>query len=296
MDLRQIRFFIQVAKLKSFTKAAVSLNVSQPALSKQIRLLEDELSVQLLYRTTRGVSLTEAGEVLLKHGESLLRQAQLLTDKVSNAAQTPAGNVSVGFPPSLAKVAQSLLERCRKDYPKVQLHLIEGLSIFLEEWLTLGRIDIAVMSGSDFGEGFLLSKIGSEKFYLVGHNNSDWAHRKVIPVNELSKLDLVITRGFKQTIGQSISGSKQTIEYKYEVDSISLLKELIFEASYATLLPESVIAQEALGQTMAIVEISEPQLSRDIVIAINPRSRANYAHKTVKEALVEELKLLVPNQ
>lgn len=292
MDLRQIRYFVQVAKLRSFSKASVTLNISQPALSKQIKQLEEELSAQLLHRTTRGVSLTDAGEVLLKHGEKLVQQAQRLSDKISHAAQTPIGEVSVAFPPSLAKVGHSLLERCRKDYPKVNLHLIEGLSIFLEEWLALGRIDIAVMSGSKFRDGFMLSRIGREKFYLVGHKSSEWRGRPAMTLGEVAKLDLVITRGFRIAIDQSIANSGHELRYKYEVDSISLLRELLFEAKYSTLLPSIVINQEGFGD-LAIVDVIEPELTRDIVIATNPISQANFAHKSVRNALEAELKTLL---
>lgn len=289
MDLRQIRYFIQVAKLKSFSNASAALNISQPALSKQIKQLEEKLAAKLLYRTTRGVSLTVPGEVLLKHGEKLLQQAQRLNDRISQAALTPAGEVSVGFPPSLAKVAQGLMARCRDEYPEVHLHLIEGLSIFLEEWLALGRIDIAVMSGTTFREGFMLSRIGREKFHLVGHEGAPWARRPVITFADVAKLDLVITRGFRLTIDQAIAGSGHELRYSYEVDSISLLRELLFEAKYATLLPSIVIGQEGF-EGLSVVEVVEPELTRDIVLATNPISQANLAQRSVRAVLEAELK------
>lgn len=289
MDLRQIRCFIKVAKLRSFSKAAITLNISQPAMSKQVKHLEEELCAKLLHRTTRGVSLTTAGEVLLKDGEKLLEQAQKLTDRVSQAAQTPVGEVSVGFPPSLAKVAQSLMIRCQQEYPKVRLHLIEGLSIFLEEWLALGRIDIAIMSGTKFRDGFMLSRIGREKFYLVGHGKAAWAGQTSMTLGEVAKLDLVITRGFRTTIDQSIATSGHVLRYSHEVDSISLLRELIQEAKFATLLPSIVIRQEDFEE-FAIVDVSEPALTRDIVIATNPASHANFAQKSVRATLETELK------
>jgi len=289
MELRQIRYFVQVAKLRSFSKASTTLNVSQPALSKQIKQLEYDLSAQLLHRTTRGVSLTAAGETLLKDGEKLLQHGQRVRDKVAQAAQTPSGEVCVAFPPSLAKVARALLNRCQRDYPNIQLHLIEGLSIFLEEWLTLGRIDIAIMSGTAFREGFMLSRIGQEKFYLVGHPTASWAKRSSLKLEEVSQLDLVTTRGFRNTIDQAIASSGYQLRYRYEVDSISLLKELISEGKYATLLPSIVIRQEGFGR-LAVIDVTDPEVTRSIVMAMNPISQANFAHRSVRGALEAELK------
>ena len=147
MELRQIRYFIHVASLRSFTKAARALNVAQPALSRHIQSLEDELRTQLLFRTTRGVVPTDAGSALLRMGESLLAFVEQMREEVSRAADVPSGNVIVGMPQSISlALAPLLMEECRSRLPMVRLRVTEGLSIFLEEWLNVAKIDVALMT------------------------------------------------------------------------------------------------------------------------------------------------------
>jgi LysR family nitrogen assimilation transcriptional regulator len=98
LEFKQIRYFISVASLRSFSKAARALNVAQPALSRQVQTLEAELRTQLLFRTTRGVVPTEAGLTLVKMGESLLGYVTQLREEVSRAAEYPMDDVVVGMP------------------------------------------------------------------------------------------------------------------------------------------------------------------------------------------------------
>ena len=169
MELRQIRYFIHVASLRSFTKAARVLNVAQPALSRHIQSLEDELRTKLLFRTTRGVVPTDAGLTLMRMGESVLSYVEQMREEVSRAAKVPSGNVIVGMPQSISpSLAPRLMEVCRERLPMVTLRVTEGLSVFLEEWLNVAKIDLALMT--DPGKVLTLhtSLVAQEQMVLVG--------------------------------------------------------------------------------------------------------------------------------
>ena len=228
MELRQIRFFIHVASLRSFTKAARVLNVAQPALSRHIQALEDELRTKLLFRSTRGVVPTDAGVALMRMGESVLAYVEQMREEVSRAADIPSGNVIVGMPQSIAPaLAPLLMEACRARLPNVALRVTEGLSVFLEEWLNVAKIDVALMT--DPGKILTLhtSLLAREHMVLVGGAGSMPANGNAITLADIATLPLVIAYGFRQLIDRWIEPRGIKFDYVMELDSITIIKEMI---------------------------------------------------------------------
>jgi LysR family nitrogen assimilation transcriptional regulator len=111
MDLKQLEYFVRVAELGSFTKAALALDVAQPALSRQVRLLEVELRQNLLIRNGRGATPTDAGKLLLEHGRGILHQVERAREELGRVRGALAGRVAIGLPPSLARVMTVPLTR-----------------------------------------------------------------------------------------------------------------------------------------------------------------------------------------
>ncbi|HZF84528.1 MAG TPA: LysR family transcriptional regulator, partial [Burkholderiaceae bacterium] len=99
MDLKQLEYFVRVAELGSFTRASQALDVAQPALSRQVRLLEVELRQNLLVRNGRGVTLTDAGALLLEHGRGILHQVARAQEELAGARGGLAGRGALGRPP-----------------------------------------------------------------------------------------------------------------------------------------------------------------------------------------------------
>ncbi|WP_286897050.1 LysR family transcriptional regulator [Achromobacter sp. UBA2119] len=152
MDLVQLRYFVRVAQLKSFTKASKALHITQPALTRQVLLLEEELNVALLYRHSRGVEPTEAGARLASGAESIFRAVQDVRALVAESTSTVAGVLRIGFPPSLGGfVVGAAVQSFQRTYPDVRFELREGLSSDLQDHLLGDRLDIAIlMRGADF--------------------------------------------------------------------------------------------------------------------------------------------------
>ncbi|MFN4065519.1 MAG: LysR family transcriptional regulator, partial [Parazoarcus communis] len=99
MDLKQLEYFVRVAEMGSFTRASIALDIAQPALSRQIRLLEVELRQNLLIRNGRGVTTTEAGKLLLEHARGVLHQIERAKEELSRIRGALSGRVAVGLPP-----------------------------------------------------------------------------------------------------------------------------------------------------------------------------------------------------
>lgn len=168
VDLKQLQYFVQVAELGSFTRAASVLRVAQPALSRQVRSLEVELRQSLFDRNGRGVTLTPAGARLLAHGRGILQQVERARLDLEDQRGAATGLLSVGLPPSVSRTLTApLVEAFRARFPKATLSVVEGLSTYTLEWLTQGRIDCAVVYNATPAAPIDLLPVLQEPLFLV---------------------------------------------------------------------------------------------------------------------------------
>ncbi len=168
MDLKQLEYFVHVAEMGSFTRAAGYLSVVQSALSRQVRALELELRQPLFVRTGRGVTLTEAGKRLLAHGRGILQQVERARLDIEDHRGAATGRFTVGLPPSISRTLTGPLVRAfRERLPLASLCAVEGLSTYLLEWLAIGRLDCAVVYDVTPSPALDLVRVLDEPLYLV---------------------------------------------------------------------------------------------------------------------------------
>lgn len=168
MDLKQIRAFVQVAELGSFTRAAAVLQTAQPALSRQVRALEVDLRQPLFVRNGRGVTLTESGTRLLAHGRGILQQVERARQDLADPGGAVTGLLSIGLPPSLSRTLTApLVGAFRSRFPRATLTMVEGLSNYMLEWLEQGRIDCAVVYNATPAAAIDLRPVLDEPLFLV---------------------------------------------------------------------------------------------------------------------------------
>jgi LysR family nitrogen assimilation transcriptional regulator len=149
MNIRQLRFFLQIAELGSVTRAASLLHIAQPALSRHVRQLEEELGVTLFQRSDRGVALTDAGVLLRDRAVGLLQHFERVRQDVRDEFNEPTGEVTLAMPPSMLDlVTMPVIARYRERYPGVLLRIIEGISGILNAWslVQLGKADLAIVT------------------------------------------------------------------------------------------------------------------------------------------------------
>jgi LysR family nitrogen assimilation transcriptional regulator len=196
MDLKQLEYFVRVAELGSFTRAAVALDVAQPALSRQVRLLEVELRQNLLTRNGRGAAPTEAGKLLLEHGRGILHQVARAREELGRVRGALAGRVAIGLPPSVAKVmAVPLIREFRQRMPEATLSISEGLSVGMHESLASGRLDIALLYNASPSPDIELTPLLEEPLFLVQRQagrTQPSAKARSVPLRDVANLPLVI--------------------------------------------------------------------------------------------------------
>lgn len=150
MDLRQLGYFLSIAEHGGFAAAARARYISQSALTRQVQLLEEEMGARLLERTSRGVVLTQAGEILRDRASRLFTDVQQLKEDVQAESEAPAGHIVWGMTPSMrVLLGGTVIESFLRRYPKVRLSVIEGLSHTMADALARGLCDVAIFIRDD---------------------------------------------------------------------------------------------------------------------------------------------------
>ena len=233
MDLRQLGYFVQVADLGSFTRAASVLRIAQPALSRQVRALEVELRQRLFDRNGRGVTLTPAGKQLLDHGRGILQQVERARQALEAERGAATGLLSIGLPPSVGReLTAPLVEAFRERFPKARLTLVEGLSSYMLEWLAQGRVDCAVVYSATPATGLELQPVLDEALYLVSARARPGGALvgRAASLAEVAAHELVIPsrpHALRMRLETALAEAGLAARVGLEVDSVPALLELV---------------------------------------------------------------------
>jgi len=244
MDLRQLEYFVRVAELGGFSRAATALDVAQPALSRQVRLLEVELRQNLLTRNGRGAVPTEAGQLLLEHARGILHQVERARDELARMRGGLAGRVALGLPPSVARaLAVPLMRAFRKQLPNAQLSITEALSASMHEQLASGRLDLAVLYNAQPVPGLELIPLASDELLLVQRaERSRSAAERPAPVTmrALSRLALVIPsrpNAIRMHVEAAMAAAGCSARVALEIDGVAAILDLVAGGAGCAILP-----------------------------------------------------------
>ena len=270
MDLKQLEYFLRVAELGSFTQASHALNIAQPALSRQIRMLEVELRQNLLNRNGRGVTTTEAGKLLLEHCRGILHQVDRAKEDMGRVQGALAGRVALGIAPSASKMMTVQLTRqFRKQLPNATLSISEGLSLVMQEWLLAGRLDIALLYNPSPSPGLELSPLTNELLYLVGPRGPHPSDQPM-PLRTLANIPLVIPNR-PNTIRMLLESQMALIGCKpnirLEIDGVPAILDLVADGAGYAVLTEHAILTSAQPDLYHIRQIVQPELRSRLYLA-----------------------------
>lgn len=168
MEFRQLRYFVTVAQELHFGRAAEKLDITQPALSKQIRVLETNIGIKLFFRTKRSVELTPAGEVFLKETKKLLKQGENAIAAAQRTAKGERGKLTIGFTTTATYVVlPELIERFRSSYPRVEVEMLELCTEAQVAALNRGEINLGFLHPPIDDRGLEVYPLLSEEFVVV---------------------------------------------------------------------------------------------------------------------------------
>ena len=276
MDLKQLEYFVRVAEMGSFTRAAQALNLAQPALSRQVRLLELELRQNLLVRNGRGATPTPAGQLLMAHGRGILHQVERAREELGRLRTGLNGRVALGLPPSVARALTVPLTRAfRSQMPEAQLSISEGLSSAMQENLQNGRLDIAVLYKPSRVPGIEHTPLVREALLLVQPRPPGLQEDpppQPLALKQVASLPLVIpTR--PNAIRMHVESEMAAIGCRpliaLEIDGVSAILDLVADGAGCAILSRNAVMRSVRPSAFAIRPVSEPDLTIELTTAVS---------------------------
>ncbi len=274
MDMRQLRYFVQIVESGSLSKASRQLYIAQPALSQQMARLEDEVGKPLLLRSSRGVAPTDNGEALYHHAKFMLRQLDQALSVARQDSAALSGRVTLGLAPTtVCQLGLPLLQHLRARHPGVLLNVVEGLSGHLEHMTRVGQLDLAVLFSPKAAAELSCEPLLDEDLVVILPAGSTLvpAARTALTLREVAALPLILPspgHGLRRRIALEFDRANLAFDAIAEVDSLPLLMHCVADGLGATIKPMAAI--HALG--------NEPQRWRTLAIADAPMTRANYLY------------------
>jgi len=267
MDLRQLRSFVQIAELESITAAAERLGVAQPALSRQVQLLEEELGVPLLCRHGRGVIPTEAGRMLADRARPILSDVDAMVHDVMARDHRLRGTVTLGLPPTVAEVlATPLVTESLRVYPDVKLRVVAGFSGHVQDWLLSGAIDIGVTYQSAKVPLVRTHPLLLERLFLV---EPPGAPAKPITLPEALSRRLILpspSHGLRKLVDDAARQALITPEVILDIDILPTLLAFVERGTGSTILPLVSVFQRVNEGRLVARPIESPVLDRTLVL------------------------------
>jgi DNA-binding transcriptional LysR family regulator len=278
MDISQLKTLIHVAELGSLSKASERLNVVQPALSRQIRLLEKELGAYLFDRHGRGMVITDAGREVLEHAERIMGELDAIRTVAAPQTEALTGLVSVGTPPTVAEIVTvPLATRVREAHPGLSLRFTSAYSGYLLDWLQKGDLDLMLSYMSPEPLRTLrVTPVMVEDLLLVGAGSDRLSLDSPHPFACLADFDMILPsprHGLRTIVEACARRAGIEIRTAVEADSFRALVDLVAAGFGATVLPLAPIYAAVQAGTLSVAPLVDPQPMRELVIAY-PSDRA----------------------
>ena len=296
MDLRQLRSLIHIADCGSLSRAAEILRISQPSLSVQIKHLETELGIPLLTRHARGVTLTELGHIFCEHARTILKDIERAKDTVSTHVRSPTGKVSVGLPTSACRgVSSHLIKAVAQNYPNIAVHIVEAMTGTLDEWIQLGRLDVALLYDHKAFENVAWTEMMVEELMLIAAKGNPILLRKTVSFEQLKSLPLVLpgkTHVLRYVIERISARLGIEPNVAIESDSLTAITQLV-SLGYMTIMPHFAMMDEISRGEMGAISIVEPTPSWRMSVVVSQRTINARSSIAVATTLAEEIRSMV---
>ena len=299
MDTRHLRSFLKVADTGSITRAAESLGIAQASLSQQLLRLESELGFDLLRRTPRGVSLTEAGRVFQEHARQILRGAEQAIEDGRRFGAEPTGEVILAAPYSICKVAGVVLvEAFLRHAPQVSFRLVEAFTGQIRGWLDDGKVDLGVLHDLGPLRHLTARRLATEELYLVGPAGryGDIEAMPDAPVADLAELPMILPglpHGLRQVIEQEAARFGVVLKVRQEIDAMAYIGDLVAAGHGYSVLPLPVISDALGAGRISIARIGGGVIRRTLCLVRNRSQVVTHASIRCEDLTVKVLSRLI---
>lgn len=287
MELRQLQYFLAIAESGSFSRASLRISVAQPVLSRHIRALEQELGVKLYHRTGHGIILNDAGKHLEQYAHGILDTAALAKASLTTLGKNPAGRVSIGMSPSVqAVLAQPLVEQFRLAYPDVSLSIMEGFSGHVQDWLSTGQLDVAILYRTPYNGMLCADALLTDELFLLGPiDDSARVGEGPMPLKNLRNIPLILPNrqhGLRILLDECFLKIGVTPNIQLEMDAMASTLNLIeHRTGYYTILSYSCAHSLIAERRIRYWRITEPVITRTLVVTSSTQRPSTSASRAL---------------
>ncbi|TPI38138.1 LysR family transcriptional regulator [Mesorhizobium sp. B3-1-9] len=297
MDVRQLEYFMHVANTLNITHAAMRAHVSQPALSRQIRLLEQELGTKLFKRKARGVVLTETGQRLVDRTRVLLSNVGRIKSEIMSSADEPVGTVRLAASNSLSGLLTSrVVARFRRTYPQVSVHVTENTSMIVRESIANDGADVALLSDRESFTTLTKMPLVTESLLLIAPLEVGLDLSRPVSAKSLTGHNLILTpfpNGLRRAVDEILVRAGRVAEPKLEVDTNSLMTSLTKYGTGYCVLPYSGVHELLVRKEVSAAPIRNVRWGW--VTAVSRERAMSTATKKLIEMIAEEAQVLTSN-
>jgi DNA-binding transcriptional LysR family regulator len=298
MNLRRLRLFLSTAAEGSISRAAQANGLAQPALTRQIQLIEAEIGAKLFDRSPRGLRLTDTGQFLKDALELPLGEIETALRGARSYATHVKASLTIGMPPAISDLfGGRLVTRLHRELPNIALRIVEEDSTRLASNLSRRMVDAAVLVSVIPDQRVSRVQVLREPMMLVGAPASPMLERGSVPLHRLGELPLILPSGpsgLRINLERAAEGAGIRIAPLMEVDSMELTKRLVGQGVGYAVLPQRTFRREAEQGTLVGVPIMEPELTQPILWAVKPDwrlPRSIYAE--LERVVIEEWHAMV---
>ena len=300
MELSQLRTVIHVAELGSLSKAADRLHIAQPALSRQVRMLEDELGARLFERHGRGMVITETGQEVLRHAYRVMGEVQEIRASVVDGDVALRGHVSIGMPPTVSDILTvPLVSAIRDRHPEATVRIVSAYSGYVLDWLHRGEIDVAVLFESKGARSLRSTLLLEENLHLIGSQDARLSPDTPVNFEALATEKLLLPsagHSLRALLDECTRGLGFNLNVQVEADSFSVLKDLVRSKHGMTILPLAPIHDEISSGILTHAPLTNPVPKRRLMMSFPSDRPATRLAKFAGQALVATVSDLVERQ
>lgn len=290
MDISQLVTLVHVAELGSISKAADRLNTVQPALSRQIRLLEQELGVLLFERHGRGMTITETGQDVLDHAVRVLAELDAMRRSVEEGRTSFRGMVRIGTTPTVAEIVTvPLMQRIRQAHPNLNIRFSSAFSGYLLDWLKRGELDIVVTYDPPPAKSLRVTPVMMEQLYLVS-SRPGLSPDRPVQFAKLADEQLVLPsprHGLREIFDECARRAGIVYTHVVEADSFAAMTDLTCAGFGATMLPLASIHRMIREGRLFAAPLTDPTPERKLVVCYSADRPVSPAARYVGNTFIE---------
>ena len=291
MDVRQLRYFVRIVELGSFSRAAEALHVAQPALGMQIRKLEDELHTQLLSRHSRGVEPTPAGSLLKDRAVAILDQVRDAKQAVRDFEGPPNGIVKIGITPSTcAAIPVRLVQRCAAELQNVRVEVQEAMTATMLDWIRDERIDLGLLYTFVEKPEHVVSETLLQENVAFLQGKAALPADPTVTLSEVCQHPLVMPappHHLRQRMQELAGQAGLELPVRYEIGAIGTIVEMVEQNIACAVLPYGAVDRQVCGGRIVARRIVEPEVLMTMALVRSAKRPLSKAHVLLRGLLTD---------